>query len=201
MNINDSFRYLNIGLPEDILRRKLYGDFEGAVRLIDRRLARDDTPKGLRACLTAQREMILRTPADYPYTRETALARLRNYIPDFTEEEFDERVDAGKIGWIYIDGEMRFFARFFESMCKVEPAFAVRAGVQTAGVEASGQQKNHLDRVMEIMREKGSMACRIRIRATVKLKDEHFTAGMLLRAHLIRPALRGTFPSRGRRQG
>lgn len=188
MNINDSFRYLNVGLPEDILRRKLHGDFEGAVRLIDRRLAMDNIPEGLRACLTAQREMILRTPPDYPYTRETALARLRNYIPDFTEAEFDERVDAGKIGWIYIDGEMRFFARFFETMCKAEPAFALRAGVQTMGVEASGQQKNHLDRVMEIMKEKGSVTNRIRIRAGVRLKEEHFTSGMFVRIHLPVPA-------------
>ena len=188
MNINDSFRYLNMGLPEDILRRKIFGDFEGAVRLIDRRLAMENTPDGLRACLAAQREMILRTPADYPYTREMALARLRSHIPDFSEDEFDERVETGKIGWIYINGEMHFFARFFETMCKVEPAFALRAGIQTAGVEASGAKENRLDRVMRVMKERGGMACRIRIRATMRLKDEHFTPGMFIRAHLPIPA-------------
>ncbi|MBQ7786085.1 MAG: transglutaminase domain-containing protein, partial [Clostridia bacterium] len=118
MNINDAFRSLNIGLPEDILRRKLYGDFEGAIRLIDRRLKRDDQPQSLRNCLIAQREMMLRTPQDYPLSRAQALALVREHIADFTEEEFDERVDAGKIGWIYIDGEMRFFNRFFATMCK-----------------------------------------------------------------------------------
>ena len=137
MNINDCFRDLNVGLPEDILRRKLYGDFEGAIRLIDRRLARSDQPQGLRNCLTVQREMMLRIPDDYPYSREDALAILREHIPDFSEEEFDERVDAGKIGWIYIDGEMRFFNRFFQTMCKAEPAFALRAGVVTHGVESA----------------------------------------------------------------
>ena len=48
MDINNTFRSLNVGLPEDILRRKLYGDFEGAIRLIDRRLARPNLPQGLR---------------------------------------------------------------------------------------------------------------------------------------------------------
>ena len=29
MNKNDTLQYLNVGLPEDILRRKLWGDFNG----------------------------------------------------------------------------------------------------------------------------------------------------------------------------
>jgi hypothetical protein len=136
MNINDTFRSLNVGLPQDILRRKFYGDFAGAIRLIDRRLQRNDQPQGLRDCMTVQREMMLRTPPDYPLSREEAIALVREYIPDFSEEEFNERIDAGKIGWIYLDGEMRFFNRFFQTMCKAEPAFAKRAGVTTYGVES-----------------------------------------------------------------
>ena len=81
MNINDAFRDLNIGLPEDILRRKLHGDFEGAIRLIDARLAREDQPQGLRNCLIAQREMIRRTPSDYPLSRDEAIALVRELHP------------------------------------------------------------------------------------------------------------------------
>lgn len=191
MNINDSFRYLNTGLPEDILRRKLHGDFEGAKRLIDRRLAMESTPEALRACLSAQREMICRLPKDYPYSREEAIAIVREHIPDFTQEEFDERVDAGKIGWIYVKGEMRVFNRFFATMCKAEPAFAKRAGITTYGVESAGKGAKGaslLDKSMAIMKEKGSLTNRIRIRAGLKLKDELFTPGMFVRAHLPIPA-------------
>ena len=53
MNINDNFRYLHIGLPNDVLRRKLHGDFEGAVAAIDRHLASPTTPETLKRCLTA----------------------------------------------------------------------------------------------------------------------------------------------------
>lgn len=190
MNINDSFRNLNVGLPEDILRRKLYGDFEGAIRLIDRRLARSDQPQGLRDCLTVQREIMLRTPDDYPLTRAEAIALVREYIPDFTEEEFDERVDAGKIGWLYIDGQMRFFNRFFQTMCKAEPAFAKRAGVTTYGVESAqkgSQADGLLDRARKKLAAQGKLSNRIRIVARVKLKDEHFTPGMFIRAHLPIP--------------
>ena len=76
MNINENFRYLQIGLPNDVLRRKLHGDFEGAVAAIDRHLASPTTPEALKRCLTVQREMILRLPLDYPYPKEEALALL-----------------------------------------------------------------------------------------------------------------------------
>ena len=135
MNLHETISYMNMGLPEDILRRKLHGDFDGAIRLIDRRLARTDTPQALRYCLTAHRESLLRLPENYPYTREEAMAKLCSHVPGFTDQEFDDWVDSGKLGWIYSGGEPRYFNRFFETMCKTEPAFALRAGVRLAGGE------------------------------------------------------------------
>ena len=190
MNSNDNLRFLNVGLPDDIARRKAWGDFEGAIRLIDRRLAQDNIPDALRACLTAEREIMRRIPADYPLTRADALAEVRAHIPDFTEAEFDERMDAGKIGWLYIGGEMRFFDRFFSAMCKAEPAFAARAGVKLYGVESvtAEEGEGRLDHVHRRMRENGKIANRIRIRASVRVKDEVFTPGMFVRVHLPLPA-------------
>jgi hypothetical protein len=43
-------------------------------------------------------------------------------------------------------------------------------------------------RCIRIMKEKGDMTCRIRIRASIKLRDEHFTPGMFMRTHLPLPA-------------
>lgn len=191
MKVNENFRYLHVGLPDDILQRKLYGDVEGAVSLIDKRLAKDALPDPLRQCLTAQREMLLRRSEDYPYTKEEALAVVREHISDFSEEEFEERVDAGKIGWIYLNGERRFFGRFFQSMCKSEPAFAVRAGMRLPGVESAGKGtagEGRLDRSARLMRERGSISSRIRIRAGVRMKDEVFEPGMFVRVHLPIPA-------------
>lgn len=191
MHINDTFRYLNMGLPEDILRRKLYGDLEGAMRLIDRRLSGELLPQEMRFNLTAQREMMLRMPDDYPYTREEALTVIREHIPDFTEEEFEERVDVGRIGFIYLKGERRFFNRFFSSLCKSEPAFAGRAKMNLPGVESAqrgSEGEARLDRSAQIMRKKGKISNRIRIHAGVRIKDEAFEAGMFVRVHLPIPA-------------
>ena len=190
MRINDHFRYLNIGLPEDFLRRKMHGDFEGAIRLIDRRLADESTPDALRSCLIVQREIISRVEADYPYTKEEAIAIIREHIPDFEEAEFDERVDNGRIRWIYVNGEMKIFNRFFLSMVKADLPFAARAGVTLPGVESNANKnvKGLVDRTIDTMMEKGSMTNRIRIRASVKVKDEVFEKGMFIRAHLPIPA-------------
>lgn len=187
MNINENFKYLNIGLPDDILRRKIYGDFKGAIHLIDKKLSAGNTPEAFRNCLKVQREIILRLPDDYPLTRKEALALIRKHIPDFTEEEFDEREDAGKIDWIYIDGVPHYFNRFFETMCKTDAAFAERAGVKTAGAETLVDGEPIKDRACRIMREKGKMANRIRCRASVRIKDEFFEKGKLVRVHLPIP--------------
>ena len=69
MNINDTIAYQNIGLPDDILRRKLHGDFAGAIRLIDLRLAEGNLPQAMIHSLKFHREMILRLPEDFPYTK------------------------------------------------------------------------------------------------------------------------------------
>lgn len=151
MNINENFRYLHIGLPNDVLRRKLHGDFEGAVAAIDRHLASPTTPEALKRRLTVQRELILRLPLDYPYPKEEALALVREHIPDFTEAEFDALEDQWKIDWIYDHGVPHYFDRFFETLCKTNAAFAARAGVRTAG--ADGQDpEGRLDRVANQLR-------------------------------------------------
>ena len=83
---NNLLSYLNIGLPEDVLRMKLHGDFDGAVRLIDRKLSDPALPDSLRYCLMAEREMILRAclPIISFYPRRCTQRSDR--IPDFTED-------------------------------------------------------------------------------------------------------------------
>ena len=183
MNINDTFRYLNIGLPQDILRHKMNGNLEEAVRLIDLRLADEKTPAPIRSCMIAQREMILRLPAEFPFNRKQAMEELNRQIPDFTEAELDELLDNNRINWTYINGEMHFFERFVDTLLKTEPSLARRAGIP----EKPADERARLDRAMAIMKEKGSLAMRIRVRATLKMKDEFFTPGMFVRAHLPIP--------------
>jgi len=188
MNINDTIRYLNVGLPEDILRYKMIGDFKNAIRLIDLRTADPTVDEDLKACMTAQREMMLHITKDFPYSRSEALAIIHEHIPDFTDKEFDDRVDLGTIRWIFVNGEPRYFKRFFQTLVKTEPEFAKRANKIPSTKAAQSQGENPLDRCISIMKKNGSMPCRIRIRATLKADDDKFVPGGNVLAHIPVPA-------------
>ena len=187
LNVNDTIRYQNIGIPDDIRMRKLHGDFAGAIRLIDLRLQDENLPQAMRYSLELQKEIIRRIPEEFPYTKEEALAIIRKKLPEFEEAEFDMLVDTRKIRWIYIDGQMRIFERFYSSLVKAYPGFAHRVGEVLPGTESAVGGIPLLDHAMEVMQTKGSMTNRIRIRATMRVKDEHFEPGMFIRAHLPIP--------------
>ena len=68
MNINHTFQYLQMGLPERINRKKLFGDFEGALQDMESYLLTPDLPDAMRHCLTTEAEMLRRLPSDFPYT-------------------------------------------------------------------------------------------------------------------------------------
>ena len=189
MNINDTIAYQNIGLPDDILRRKLHGDFAGAIRLIDRRLAEGNLAEAMVHSLKFHREMILRLPEDFPYSKEEALAIVQKEIPDFTMAEIEELMDSRAIRWIYVNGEERIFCRFYSSIIKAVPGMAQRAQAKVAGVEAiPAAVENPLNAIMAKMKAQGSLTYRIRARQKVRLKDEFFKPGMFMRAHLPIPA-------------
>lgn len=192
MNINDTLQYMNCGLPEDILRRKMHGDYAGAIRLIDRRLADENLPMALGASLEVQKLICQRLPLEFPYTKADCMDIIRKDVPDFTEEEFDELVDRRNVRWIYVNGEMRYFNRFYSSLCKAVPEFGKRAQQKVGGMESLTSDfatANLRDVTIAKMKKNGSLTTRIWIRATVQMKDEFFTPGMFIRAHLPIPAL------------
>lgn len=191
MNPNHKFKCLNIGLPDDILYYKTYGDFGKAIELIDKRLELDGINEGLKDSLLVQREIISRLPDNYPYNKEEALEKIREAIPGFTEEEFDLRVDKGEIDWIFIEGETYYFDRFYESLVKTDVNFRERAGIgriiSDGGSTSSEEQKDILDIYAEEMKEKSSLSKKITIRASLRVKDENFKKGKTYRVDLPIP--------------
>ena len=79
MDINKCVDSLSMPLPEDILKRKWAGDFEGAIKAIDMRL-KQDLPDMLRDRLICERERIRRLPTQYPWNRAETLAKLREIV-------------------------------------------------------------------------------------------------------------------------
>ena len=190
MGMNDNFRFLHMGLPEDVLRRKEHGDFPGAMAAIDRHLQSGGIPEALKKCLTAEREILRRLPEDYPLTRQQALSLAREKIPDFSGEEFDALERDRRIDWIYINGVPHYFGRYFDSLCKTDASIARRAGVLPVGADGH-DSSGLLEDTLRKMRETGSAALRIRCRASVQLKPEVFRKGDQVRAYLPLPCACG----------
>ncbi len=180
MNIHDTIPFMTVGLPDDIRRHQHAGNFAEAIRLIDLRLSQTNLPDCLRNSLIAHREMFDRMAVEFPYTKEEALAIVQKKIPEYTMAELEEQMDLRNISWIYLNGEIRLFGRFDETLFSVVDEVYNRVPKDPNAPAPI----NYTDHAMAIMKEKGSMTNRIRVRQTLKLKDEHFLPGMFMRAHL-----------------
>ena len=66
------------------------------------------------------------------------------------EEEFNEWIDTEKVDWIYVDGEIHLFNRFFSTMKKVYPDIAKRCGIAKTDENFKLLEKN-----MSVMKQKG----------------------------------------------
>ena len=79
--------FMKIPLPEDVLKLKNYGDFDGAQKMIQHFLSKD-IPMALRKRLEIESEIIRVVGTDeYPYTYEEALEIMSSHLKDFKEEE------------------------------------------------------------------------------------------------------------------
>lgn len=170
---------LSMPLPEDILKRKWAGDLTGAIRAIDRRI-QQDLPEMLRARLICEKERIRRLPTQYPWNRAEAIARLRELVPSVTEEQFDAWELDGRIDFIYIDGEKRYFVRSHRSIAK-HPELIRQAGREVSPVS------DWLDPMIRQIKEQSGMRCRITLETSIYVEKEHFVPGRYL-AHLPFPA-------------
>lgn len=180
--------YMRIPLPEDVLKLKNFGDFEGALKMIDHFLSKD-IPKALRKRLEIEKEIIRVVSNDeYPYTYEEALKIMAGHIKDFKEEEMQYLKEISAADWIYIDGTVHFQRRFYENLIKTRPDLAARVMVE----DAKDAQANELNRKLlndniKYMKEHGGRSVRTQIRATIKAKKEFEEIGRKVRVHLPVP--------------
>ncbi len=183
MNIHDTIPFMTVGLPDDIRRHQHAGNYAEAIRLIDLRLSQTNLPACLRHSLVAHREMFDRMAVEFPYTKDEALAIVQKKIPEYTMAELEEQMDLRNVHWIYLNGEIRIFGRFDETLFSVVDEVYNRVPPKPVDPNAPAPI-NYTDHAMATMKEKGSMTNHIRVRQTLKLKDEFFTPGMFMRAHL-----------------
>ncbi len=182
-------QYLTVSLPEDIEKLKWYGDFERAKKLIDLRLQKE-IPKALRKRLELEKWVLERMPLDYVYTKEEALALMEGALENVTEEELERFRDEGAAEWIFVNGQVRYKDNFLENLLKTRKELWPRLK-DASMVEGRIRGGELLDKTIASMKEKGGLAYRMRIRATLEIEKSAQRPGKLLRVHLPIPVEQG----------
>ena len=179
------FESMYLPLPSPVQQMKERGNLEDAEAYLQHLLETGECLPEERRRFRAELEILRRLPAEYPYTRAEALELVRRYVPNFSEADFDSLLMRGKIFWRYLDGEARFFGRFFDSLCKTDLFFAEAADRQ--GHRIPGSDRRLLEESAEKMRALGELSVHITVRAELELEEAFFREGALVRAYLPLP--------------
>lgn len=178
---------LSINLPEDIQKKVMYGDIDGAKKLIAIYEQRD-IPELLKKRLKMQKIILDVIYKDYNLTYQEAFAQLKELISDITKEEFIQLKDTGKIDWMYVNGEERYFRRYLSTLKKVNKEIRRRAGLDHENADELEVNENKaLHDVIESIKQEKTITWHFSLRASVKINDASFRPGKVL-VHLPIPA-------------
>lgn len=179
--------YLSIPLPEDVLKLKHFGDFQGANALIDFLIERESTPISLRKRLEIEKDVLgMMGINEYPYSFEEASQMMAEEVKDFTSDELIDLRNSGKVDWIYVDGEVKFQRRFLDNLFKTQSTYSARRiSLEDNAVEVLRQQE--LDENVVLMKEKGSRQVEITIKSSIKVKKEYEKVGEKVKVYLPIP--------------
>ena len=177
MTNNQDFASLCFALPPDIARRKEAGDLDGALRLIDRALVQENVPD-MAARLRCERIRLERLPKCYPYSEEEAKALLRREWADMSDAQFAHLLDARRIDWRYINGQLRCHENFLESV-RIYPQDA--PGLPRKPEDAAAREQ-----MLDRMEEDGGLAAKIMLHAEIRPREA--SAGKRIQAWLPIPA-------------
>ena len=179
------FESMYLPLPSPVQQMKKRGNLEEAEAYLQHLIETGECLPEERRRFRAEQEILRRLPVEYPYTRVETLELVRRYVPNFSEADFDSLLTDGRIFWRYLDGEPRYFGRFFDSLCKTDFFFAEAAAKQ--GHCIPGSDRRLLEESAEKMRAQGELSVRITVRAELELEEAFFREGALVRAYLPLP--------------
>ena len=172
---------LGANMPEDIMKKKWAGDYEGALQLIDYRLKNAELTPMLRDRLEIEKQIIQRLPGEYPIPRDEAIRMMQERIPDFTEAEFDQLELDGALDYMYIRGERHYYRRFLKTLLHVNPMIMKRAKVEP------DPEDEMLDATIASLKKNKEEKWHIHIRHEMYVRDFAFIPGETYLAHLPLP--------------
>lgn len=179
-----SLESLVLGLPEDVERYVMHGDFDSADRLIDIYMKRN-IPELLKKRLQYEKRRMRRLTTDYIYSFDEALEMAVKKIKDFSGEELQRMMDERFADWIYINGKLMLHDNFLETILKVAPNMSDRLLEKHEDKETG--KTDVLNSVVDDIINKGEKKYFIHVKAGMKLKNKSVRNGETIRVHLPIP--------------
>lgn len=181
------WKYLTISLPDDIRMMKEAGRWDEALEMIDKRLERQ-IPKALRQRLFIEKDIIGLMRREYTYSWEDAVQLMSRELTEFDPAELKNYQNEGTADWHFVNGQVYFHRRFFRTLTATKPEIRKKwKNVQEDPVE--DQEQQILMNTISKMKEKGESAYRIHARCSLRIDDEVFCPGKVLKVHLPAPAV------------
>ncbi len=173
--MNKNFEYMDVALPEDVLRSKLNGDFELERQLIERYL-KSGVASALKCRLAAEEHIIDFLAAAYPLTAQQALKTLQQHNAAITDADFQQLKIDGCLDWCYIGGEPHFRRNIYNTLRAAGNKFAKPD-------EDDEKSRALLDSLAHDMKENGAAGYRFKVRYALKVTAD-LPDNELLRVHL-----------------
>lgn len=163
----DDLKYLQIPLPEELLKLKWYGSFKRMNKVIAAKLGKD-IPLALKKRLIHEQEIIKRMPKEYPLAYQTALQICRDNFIDFKDVELEQLQDENAVEWIFVEGKAQFRRDFFDNLLKTRNDYVKRVK-DVSKVESRKANFALLNEAIHEIKEKGRLAYRFHLKTGLKV--------------------------------
>ena len=175
-----NFASLAAPLPQDIESYMVSGDWDTAREMIRERL-QSDLPRMLRERLLAACFFMDRLSSFYTLTQADLLEKIRQDIPDYSEQEFARLRDLGWLDSKLIRGQRMYHEDLATSLLKANPEYALRAG------KPLSPHRPLLDEAVNYLKKNGQLRMNMELTSTLRIRDEYFKPGTTYRVHLPLP--------------
>lgn len=117
--------FMNVDLPKEIEREENLGNYDKALKLIEKWLQRN-IPLWLKKRLIFEKERIKVFLSSYPYTDEEAIKKGKEVIENFSEVEFYNLLEEGILDYIVVNGERKYEKRYHYNIGYAIPEYRKR---------------------------------------------------------------------------
>lgn len=177
---------MSVPLPEDVIKLKNYGDFDGAGKLIDY-LLESELPQALKKRLEIEQDIIRIVGInEYPFDFVEANKMMKETFKEYQEQELTILKETGKVDWLYIDGKVHFQRRFLMNLIKTQADYEARLIVKEDN-ETDRLRKQELTQNIQLMKERGYRKVKLHLKTSIQVKKEYERPGETVKVYLPLP--------------